>query len=246
MKKAFTALSLFLGLFTGFNTYAQQTGKQSGDYYQIRVYHTSSQAQLDSLGGYVEHIFMPRLHKAGFHQVGAFYPMANDTSADKRIVIWMPLTMLEQLTIIEYNTAAPKYSRLETMVLKAFVKAPGYQMPHLNGPKAQHIFELRSYESPTEERYLSKEKMFNYGNEVDLFARLHFNAVFYARVLAGSRMPNLMYMTSFDSQKTHDEHWKAFNEDAEWKKLSGMAEYQRNVNKADIILMHPAPYSDIF
>ncbi|RYE16269.1 MAG: NIPSNAP family containing protein, partial [Sphingobacteriaceae bacterium] len=75
---------------------------------------------------------------------------------------------------------------------------------------------------------------------------LSFNAVFYAHVLAGSWMPNLMYMTSFDNKTAHDAHWKAFSDDPEWKKLSGTAEYQKNVNKADIILMHPASYSDIY
>ena len=36
--------------------------------------------------------------------------------------------------------------------------------------------------------------MFNEGGEIRLFARLNFNAVFYGDVLAGDRMPNLMYM----------------------------------------------------
>lgn len=244
MKNLFTAVCISLSLLAGINARAQNSSK-AGDFYQISIYHTTNQAQLDSLSKYLQTQYVPRLHQAGFGKVGVFMPMANDTSADKRIIVWVPLANMEQVKKINYSPEAPAYARLETILLSAFVKAPQYHMPHLNGPAAQHIFELRSYESPTEERYISKEKMFNLGNEVDLFARLKFNAVFYARVLAGSRMPNLMYMTSFDNQQTHDEHWQAFNDDAEWKKLSGMAEYQKNVNKADIILMHPAPYSDV-
>ncbi|MBK9491957.1 MAG: NIPSNAP family protein [Haliscomenobacter sp.] len=45
-----------------------------------------------------------------------------------------------------------------------------------------------------------------------------FNAVFYAEVLSGRRMPNLMYMTSFDNIESRDAHWKSFGADPFWKK----------------------------
>ena len=73
--------------------------------------------------------------------------------------------------------------------------------------------------------------MFNKGNEIALFNRLGFNAVFYGEVLVGSKMPNLMYMTSFENRASRDAHWKAFSEDPEWKKLSAMSEYKNNVSK---------------
>jgi hypothetical protein len=40
-------------------------------------------------------------------------------------------------------------------------------------------------------------------------------------------------------------HWKAFVDDPYWKKLSAMPEYKNNVSHIDIILMHPADYSDL-
>ena len=87
--------------------------------------------------------------------------------------------------------------------------------------------------------------MFNEGGEVTLFKRLGFNAVFYGEVLSGSRMPNLMYMTTFENQASRDEHWKAFSNDPEWKKLSSMPEYQNNVSKINIYFVYPTEYSDI-
>jgi hypothetical protein len=45
--------------------------------------------------------------------------------------------------------------------------------------------------------------------------------------------------------KERDEHWQAFRDDSEWKKLSADANYQHNVAKADIILIHAAEYSDL-
>lgn len=225
--------------------FAQSSNKSYGDYYQISIYHTDSKAQTDSLSNYFESAYLPALHKAGFSKVGVFMPLANDTSADKKIVVWIPMKSLNDVQKISLYNDCPKYKRLENVILTAFEKAPHYKIPLLNGSPADHIYELRSYEGPTEERYLQKIKMFNAGDEVGLFARLGFNAVFYAQVVAGSRMPNLMYMISFDDKAAHDAHWKAFGDDAYWKKLSALPEYQNTVSKIDAIFMRPAGYSDL-
>ncbi|MXV52893.1 NIPSNAP family containing protein [Pedobacter sp. HMF7647] len=246
MKKVRLLLLIKLFLFAGMFAQAQTPAKAYGDYYQLSFYHTQRKSQLDSLSDYIQQKYLPKLHQAGFKDIGVFFPIANDTSSDKQLVLWTPLQSLDQLVKINPGRDAPSYARLETIILTAFEKAPKYKLPRLNGSREEHIFELRSYESPTEERYISKVKMFNAGDEVGLFARLGFNAVFYAHVLAGSRMPNLMYMTSFDNQAAHDEHWKAFGNDSQWKKLSALQEYQKNVNKADIILMHASSYSDVY
>jgi hypothetical protein len=87
--------------------------------------------------------------------------------------------------------------------------------------------------------------MFNKGGEVGLFERLGFNAVFYGAVVAGNRMPNLMYMTSFENKAARDEHWKAFGSDPFWKTLSAKPEYKNNVSKIDITFLTPAEYSDL-
>ncbi|RYE18476.1 MAG: NIPSNAP family containing protein [Sphingobacteriaceae bacterium] len=246
MRKAGLLLIFFLAVLTAITATGQSLSKAYGDYYQISIYHTKSRSQADSLSSYFQNSYIRWLHQSGFNKVGIFFPIANDTSADQRIVLWIPLKSLNDIHKLVPHAATPAYVRMENILLTAFEKAPHFKLPTLQGPREEHIFELRSYESPTEERYISKVKMFNAGGEVPLFARLNFNAVFYAHVLAGSRMPNLMYMTSFDNKAIHDEHWKAFSDDAAWKKLSGTVEYQKNVNKADIILMHPASYSDVY
>lgn len=87
--------------------------------------------------------------------------------------------------------------------------------------------------------------MFNEGGEIDLFKRLGFNAVFYSSVISGAKMPNLMYMTTFENKAARDAHWKTFVEDPFWKKLSAMPEYQHNVSHIDITFLHPTDYSDI-
>jgi hypothetical protein len=142
----------------------------------------------------------------------------------------------------EYKDAP--YTRIETIVLQAFPGMPAPAVPNLTGAKADRVYELRSYESATEKYNFNKVRMFNVGDEVGLFKRLGFNAVFYSEVIAGSRMPNLMYMTTFNNKADRDKHWETFSNDAYWKSLVAKPEYQNNVSHADIIFLYPAAYSD--
>jgi len=86
--------------------------------------------------------------------------------------------------------------------------------------------------------------MFNEGGEIDIFSKLDFNAVFYSEVIAGSQMPNLMYMTTFENKADRDAHWDAFRDDANWKELSARPEYKNNVSRSVITFLRPADYSD--
>ncbi len=244
-------------------TYADDK-KPRQEFYEIKVYHLKNADQEKIVDDYLQHALLPTLHKAGISRVGVFKPLTNDTAADKLIYVFMPINSMDQLLSLPvqldkdpgYNTAGsaylnaiytnPPYARMESILLKAFRMAPQMQLPKLTGPKPERIYELRSYESPTEKLYTNKVHMFNEGGEVPLFERLGFNAVFYADVINGSHMPNLMYMTSFENKAVHDEKWKTFSNDPEWKKLSSMPEYQHNVSRADIILMHATDYSDIY
>ncbi len=120
-------------------------------------------------------------------------------------------------------------------------------MPTTLKSKPDALYELRSYESPTEELHRLKVEMFNEGGEIDLFKRLDFQAVFYANVLSGSRMPNLVYMVVFENAAARDEHWKAFSASKEWKTISVDPKYRNNISVShiDSILMHRTAYSDI-
>ena len=106
------------------------------------------------------------------------------------------------------------------------------------------MYEYRSYESATEDLHLRKVHMFNEGGEVALFKRLNFNAIFYSKVIAGSRMPNLIYMTSFNNMEDRNAHWKAFVEDAVWKKISVAQEYLKSVSRNETVLMSARDYAD--
>lgn len=232
-------------------------------YYTLSIYHFKDSMQEKALDHYFSDALLPALHRMKIVSAGVFKSLANDTVSDKKIYVFIPFNSAEdarqlneklqkdkayQAVGAEYINAVfstPPYTRIETIILYAFPMAPGMQIPELRSAKNERVYELRSYESATEKIFRNKVKMFNDGNEVGIFKRLDFNAVFYSEVVAGSRMPNLMYMTTFDNMEEREKHWKAFSDDAQWKNLSALPEYQKNVQHADIIFLRPADYSDI-
>jgi len=255
-KKALYQAFVFLALIIGTTASAQ-------DFYQLKVYSIENSGQETYMDNYLENAHLPALHRAGIKDVGVFKPIESDESAGKKIFVFIPLRNINQLDKIdiellkdktylsdgkEFIDASwnnPPYQRMESMVLKAFSEMPGYAVPDHSTPASERIYELRSYEGPTEKKYRKKVEMFNEGGEVELFRKLEFQPVFFAEVISGSAMPNLMYMTTFSDMKSHDEHWNTFRKHPEWKKLSGMEEYNNTVSHSDIWLLHPTNYSDI-
>lgn len=230
-------------------------------FYQIKIYHLQNQAQEAELDKFLESAYLPALHRTGIASVGVFKPI-EPANGDRLVYVFIPFKSIGQFVDIDrelqndrkylqagadYLNATPgnpPYERMESILLKAFSDSPVPEMPTLQGPKQERIYELRSYESATEKYFQNKVEMFNAGGEIDIFSRLDFNAIFYGEVLAGSKMPNLMYMTSFNNRKERDQKWKAFGEDKAWIKLRDDAEYQNNVSKADIFLLRATDYSD--
>lgn len=241
---------------------AAQVSAKDREYYEIRVYHFTTKDQEATIDRYLQQAFLPAMHRQGIRTVGVFKAIANDTAADKRIYVLIPYKSLQQYEKVfqatqrdntlftagkeyveaPYNTAP--YSRVESILLLAFPDMPQMAKPNLTGPRSERIYELRSYESATEALHRNKVQMFNEGGEINIFNRLGFNAVFYGQVLAGCRMPNLMYMTTFENKAVRDEHWTAFSNDPAWKALSPQPQYQHNVSRNETVFLTPTEYSD--
>jgi hypothetical protein len=236
--------------------------KQEREFYLLTVYHFTTPVQEKILDNYLQNALLPALHRMNKKNTGVFKSHANDTAADKTIYVLTPVNSPDMVKNIpskldsdityqaagtEYINAvytSPPYARMETLLLHAFAFAPQLQLPVLKGPRRERIYELRSYESATEKIFRNKVHMFNEGDEIGLFKRLNFNAIFYGEVIAGSKMPNLMYMTCHENKAARDANWKTFGADPYWKKLSSMPEYQNNVSHIDIMFLYPAEYSD--
>ena len=256
MKKWAFLASLFMAM-------TQLAMAAERDFYQIQTYRLSDKAQEVRMDKYLKTAYLPALHRAGIKTVGVFKPVASDTAAGNQIMVFVPLTSLDQLDKLQVTLAADAayqkagadvlkapynnvaFARKESVVLKAFKDAPRLFTPKFTTKRSEQVFELRSYEGATEYLYSQKVKMFNEGGEIALFKKLDFNPVFFSEVVSGNLMPNLMYMISFDNMESHDTHWTAFGNHPEWKKMSSLDEYQNTVSRIVRILFYPTDYSDI-
>ena len=238
------------------------TTAKEHDVYQISIYHLKSNAQVARMDQYLENVFLPALHRLKYKDIGVFKPIANDTSAVKFIYVIIPFKSLDDWARLDetlhkdlaYQAGAadfmdatyddPPYERMESVLLDAFAGQEHLVVPAEKNP--DRVFELRSYESPTRHLQDKKMAMFNTGGEIQIFNRLKFNPVFYAKVISGSHMPNFMYMPIFDNVSQRDAQWKVFGNDPKWKEISSdpVNENKVSVSHIDSILLHSTAYSD--
>lgn len=261
MNNRFFASILFITIFLFSFPLAFAQAAET-DFYEIKIYHIQDEEQEELVDIFLEKAYIPALHHAGVDKIGVFKPVEEDSLYGKRIYVFSPYTSAEEFMQIretlkndeEYKSSGrefldapydnPPFERYETILLTAFEAAPDYTPNNLQDSSSERVYELRSYESATENLFRNKVKMFNKG-EIEIFDRLKFNPIFYGEVIAGSHMPNLMYMTSFPNMASRDAHWEAFGSDPTWKELSSQEEYQNNVSHANIFLLTPTSYSDL-
>ena len=266
MKTSNARKSIFLVSSLLFCTLFAFSGKiTTKDIYEIRVYTLKNESQISRLDNYLKSAFIPAMHRFGVKKIGVFKIVGLDTAHVKKMYVLIPFKSVDQWRsansflnkdqifenasneFTHADAASPSYERMESIITEAFPGSPNFEIPNLQTPKSERIYELRSYESPTEHLFERKVTMFNKGDEIGLFKRLGFNAVFYSSVISGDRMPNLMYMICFESMTSHDQHWKQFVNDPQWKNISTMPEYENKVSVShiDSLLMHAADYSEI-
>jgi len=232
--------------------------------FEIRVYKLKTNDQVNATDNYLKDAFLPAMHRLGIKQIGVFKPVSNDTAEIKQIIVLVPYISLDIWRRTKINietdavyTAAAKgfidadtnhypFIRIESTLMEAFPDQTKL-IPTTLKLHPDALYELRSYESPTEELHRVKVDMFNAGGEIELFKRLDFQAVFYADVLSGNHMPNLVYMVVFADAAARNEHWKSFGSSNEWKTISVDPRYRNNVsvNHIESILMHRTLYSDL-
>ena len=201
------------------------------EFYQLRKYTLRTGPQLALAQTYFEKALIPALNRKKLGPVGAFKLDIGPETPTYYLLI--PSTSAETLATLdallekdeEYQKAAagflgapataPAFGREERSLLAAF---SGW--PKLTAPKpGKRIFQLRTYESPSQATHLRKVQMFNEA-EIAIFVRTGLAPVFFAVTLVGPAMPNLTYMLTFADVAELTAHWAAFSADPEWKELS--------------------------
>ena len=141
-----------------------------------------------------------------------------------------------------YETTAPNpvYSNIESYLSEAFDKIP----VHRNPDPTRTLLEIRIYKSPNEEANQRKVIMFNV-DEIAIFDKVGVNSVLYGEILAGPRMPALLYLTWYKDEKTRGEAWGKFGEHPDWKRIRSLPEYANTATDNQSIFLSPMPYSQI-
>jgi PII-like signaling protein len=255
LKNLLFTVALLFCLFIPESIYSKNSNRYC---YQIKIYHLKNIAQENRVDKFLKDAYLPALHRTGIKHVGVFKAISG-YSTDRLIYVFIPFQKLDQFKnltrVLEndkkylrtgkdylnavYNDAP--YTRIESILLEAFIGMPEPAVPNLTTPNSQRFYELRSYESGSEGYSANKIKMFN-EFEMKIFKKLDFNAVFYGRVLSGSKMPNLMYMTTFSNKADRDTHWAAFT--PEYNKIKFLPEFENNVSKNEKVFLYPTDYSD--
>ncbi len=140
--------------------------------------------------------------------------------------------------------AQPLVQRIRSELLMSFNCWPTVTVSAQKRNGEPRVFELRTYESPTENLGELKVEMFNAG-EVPIFLDCNIIPVFMGQALIGDRMPNLTYMTVYDDEEHLQTAWKKFFEHDDWKALKGVDKYQGTVSKVHKSNWLPKPYSQL-
>jgi hypothetical protein len=240
----------------------QSTDGKSRQYYALRRYELHTGAQHKITDTYLSEALVPGLNRLGIKQVGVFTPDVGPQSPSAYVLL--PADSADDLVNVdfrlekdaEYMKAAeafwkapadhPPFIRMESSLMVAFEGYPRLTVPPVTASHGERVFELRTYESATDQDHRRKVEMFNSG-EFGVFQRAGFWEVFYGDTLVGSRMPNLTYMIGFPNDSDRKKLWKAFGEDPEWKKLTGSSRFnfEEIVSNITNTLLTPTSYSQI-
>jgi hypothetical protein len=240
----------------------QTSGAKAREYYELRRYSLQRGAQPKLADAFLQEALIPALNRLAIAPVGVF--SADIGPESPSLYVLMPSPSVETLVTAAFrleqdaeylkagaaflNTAAkePAYARVESSLMVAFEGWPKLTLPPATAEHRARVFELRTYESSTDQDHKRKVEMFNSG-EFDVFQRAGFWQVFYGDTLVGSRLPNLTYMLGFPDLAERTKMWKAFGADPGWKKLSSASRYnfEEIVSNITNVILSPTSYSQI-
>jgi len=232
---------------------------------EVRQYHLDAGAMRERFEKFLAEVAVPAWNRIGVKPAGIF-AVTEGTVADRKLEPAADLYVLlphesaetfatadERLwadaeyqkagaTILAAPKDSPAYKRIESWVLLAFDAVPQVQVPTM---KESRVLQMRTYESHSDLKARKKMEMFQVGGELKIFDRAGMKPVFFGETLAGGRVPNLTYMLSFEDAAAQTAGWAKFGADADWKKLSGAAEYKDTVSTITNLMMKPAAGSQI-
>jgi len=237
---------------------ADASEKSPREFYELRLYHLRRGPKQKLFDEFYREAAIPAMNRHGIGPVGVFNLMSGPDSPTMYVLLTYKsiesfATAMDQVRadadyqkagaeFINASPGDPSYVRVESSLMAAFEGIPKLEVPE----KKARIFELRTYESHSKKANKKKIEMFNKG-EIAIFRRAGLQPVFFGETLAGTKLPNLTYMLTFENMAAHDKNWGVFVSDPEWKKLSTTPGYTdvEIVSTIHNVLLSPAAYSQI-
>jgi hypothetical protein len=253
------------GLLASNVTRAEAAPTGPRQFYDLRKYTFASAAKQEAFEKFLAEAAVPAFNRAGVEPVGVFKKLAKDNPNDKleadpaELWVLLPHSSLESFLTLEdkiaadqaYQTAGkatlaegksdPAFVRYENMLLHAMTGFPKLVAPAKNPDR---LFELRTYESPSQERAKNKLDMFNAG-EFGYFEQAGMHGVFFGGAIAAADMPQLTYMVVHENDVSVKKDWAAFSAIPAWKTLKANPIYQDNVSKIIARFVRPSTASQI-
>lgn len=232
------------------------------EYYLLRRYQMNWGPEIQAAHEFFRQALVPAANRLGIQPVGVFNVIIGPYTP--RVFVLLPCASLETLcqldeklrqdpeyqeagaAFLEAPAAQPAYLRVKTILLRAFEGWPRLVLPPATAQKQPRLFELRTYQQPTDRDHVRKLEMMNTGY-FPIFKEAGFAQVFYGDTLAGPTMPDLSYMLSFKDLAERDKNWKTYFASEAWKELSTNPRYtfEGIVSKVSNQILSPTDYSQI-
>ncbi len=261
-RRRFLTSSLAASAAAALPSALQSAETPARQYYELRRYHLLNGPQQKLTSSFLAEALIPALNRLGMNPIGVFELYLGPETPATYVLI--PASSVETLVTAELHLAQddeyqrageaflkapakePPYERVESSLMIAFAGHPKLTVPPVTAQHGARVFQLRTYESPTNHDHRVKVEMFHSG-EFAVFEKAGFWPVFYGDTLIGSRLPNLTYMLSFPDLSELDAKWKAFLTDPAWKKLTNSSKfnYESIVSNVSNLILKPASFSQI-
>jgi len=258
-RREFVAASCLAGLapLGALGQVAGEAGPAAKDLYELRLYHLPAGPKQQLFEDFAGKAAIPALNRIGIEPVGVFRMQEGDVSD---LYVLLPHKSPESFITLTQRLGAdavfleagaeflnapfsdPAYQRYESSLMLAFDGHPQLTVPSKADTR---VFQLRIYESHSEERAQKKIEMFNTGGELEIFRRVGLPVVFFGQTLIGTKLPNLTYMVGFDDVAAMEAAWAGFRSDPGWLQLKDDPQYKDAVCNVTNILLRPAPCSQV-
>lgn len=263
--KRFATMHILAGVMVALSSFfvvANATAEIPGEgreYYELRIYQIFDFEKQQLMESHLRDAYLPALKRLGIDKVGVFRNLKDDN--DHSVFVLIPFENPQQFADLNASLRKdeafqdaekafsnrslkdPVYQRVVSRFMKSFAGIPEMELADYSKELLPRIFELRLYESHTDDHARRKIKMFNEAGEIQLMRDVNMAPVFFGETLSGPDVPNLVYMLSAKDEAAHKEHWKAFIESDRWNAMKDLPEYKDTVSKIKNWYLKPTEFS---